>query len=106
MEEVEEGGAREVTLAWAPPGVPSMLATKYLRSIPQEHLSIQVRKSQKILIKQKNKSASSSCQNLISNCFEGSEGAQRRLAALERQFPLHDVEPGQCHQLSRGEIDS
>ena len=33
---------REVTLAWAPPGVPSMLATKYLRSLPQEHLSIQV----------------------------------------------------------------
>ena len=44
VEEVEEGGTREVTLAWAPPGVPSMLATKYLRSIPQEHLSIQVRK--------------------------------------------------------------
>jgi len=76
-EGAEEGGAREVTLAWAPPGVPSMLATKYLRALPQEHLSIQ-----------------------------GSEGAQRRLAALERQFPLHDVEPGQCHQLSRGEIDS
>jgi len=76
-EDLEEGGTREVTLAWAPPGVPSMLATKYLRSLPQEHLSIQ-----------------------------GSEGAQRRLAALERQFPLHDVEPGQCHQLSRGEIDS
>ena len=45
VEEVEEGGSREVTLAWAPPGVPSMLATKYLRSLPQEHLSIQVRKN-------------------------------------------------------------
>ena len=41
-EGAEEGGAREVTLAWAPPGVPSMLATKYLRALPQEHLSIQV----------------------------------------------------------------
>ena len=45
VEEVEEGGTREVTLAWAPPGVPSMLATKYLRSLPQEHLSIQVREN-------------------------------------------------------------
>ena len=36
---------------------------------------------------------------------QGSEGAQRRLAALEKQFPLHDVEPGQCHQLTEGEIE-
>ena len=46
---MDEEGAREVTLAWAPPGVPSMLATKYLRSIPQEHLSIQVRERHNIL---------------------------------------------------------
>jgi len=67
----------EVVLDWAPPGVSSILASKYLRSLPDGHVSIQ-----------------------------GSEGAVRRKKQLEKQFPLHDVEPGQCHQLTQGEIDT
>ena len=31
--------------------------------------------------------------------------AVRRIKQLEKQFPLHDVEPEKCHQLSPGEID-
>jgi len=65
----------EVVLDWAPPGVASSLASKYLKSLPEGHVSIQ-----------------------------GSEGAVRRKKQLEKQFPLHDVEPDHCHQLSRGEI--
>ena len=34
---------REIKLDWVPPGVTSDLASKYMRSLPQEHLSIQVR---------------------------------------------------------------
>ena len=66
----------EVVLDWAPPGVSSSLASKYLRSLPDGHVSIQ-----------------------------GSEGEVRRKKQLEKQFSLHDLEPGQCHQLSREEID-
>ena len=65
----------EVILDWAPPGVGSSLASKFLKSPPEGHLPIQ-----------------------------GSEGAVRRKKQLEKQFPLHDVEPDICHQLSRGEI--
>ena len=65
----------EVVLDWAPPGVGNSLASKYLRSLPEGHVSIQ-----------------------------GSEGAVRRKKQLKKQFPLHDVEPDICHQLSRGEI--
>ena len=36
---------------------------------------------------------------------QGSEAAVRRIKQLEKQFPLHDVEPDMCHQLSQGEID-
>merc|ERR1719186_955643 len=36
----------------------------------------------------------------------GSEGATRRKKALEKQFPLHDVEPSECHDLSKVEINS
>jgi prickle len=67
----------EVVLDWAPPGVATSLARKYLKSLPEGHVSIQ-----------------------------GSEGALRRKKQLEKQFPLHDVEPGICHQLSRGEINT
>ena len=67
----------EVVLDWAPPGVPNSLASKYLRSLPEGHVSLQ-----------------------------GSEGAVRRKKQLEKQFPLHDVEPEQCHQLSQVEMDS
>ena len=69
--------SEEVVLDWAPPGVPTSLASAYLRSLPEGHVSLQ-----------------------------GSEGAVRRKKQLEKQFPLHDVEPGQCHQLSQGEMDS
>ena len=68
---------KEVVLDWAPAGVSSYIASKYLRSLPDGHVSIQ-----------------------------GSEGAVRRKKQLEKQFPLHDVEPGQCHQLSQREIDT
>jgi len=67
----------EIVLDWAPPGVSNSLASKYLRSLPEEYLSIQ-----------------------------GSQGAVRRKMQLEKQFPLHDVEPGKCHQLSEMEMDS
>jgi prickle len=67
----------EVVLDWAPPGVSSSLASKYLRSLPEGHVSIQ-----------------------------GSEGAVRRKKQLEKQFPLHDIEPDHCHQLSQGEMES
>ena len=63
-------------LDWAPPGVPNSLASKYLRSLPEGHVSI-----------------------------HGSLGAVRRMKQLEKQFPLHDVEPDNCHQLTRREID-
>jgi len=77
FEDYDDDGDTEVVLDWAPPGVPSSLASKYLRSLPEGHVSIQ-----------------------------GSEGAVRRKKQLEKQFPLHDVEPGQCHQLSTGEMES
>ena len=68
---------KEVLLDWAPAGLPSYISSAYLRSLPEGHVSLQ-----------------------------GSEGAVRRKKQLEKQFPLHDVEPGQCHQLSQGEMDS
>jgi len=67
----------EVILDWAPPGVANSLARKYLKALPDGHVSIQ-----------------------------GSEGAVRRKKQLEKQFPLHDVEPDICHQLSSGEINT
>ena len=33
------------------------------------------------------------------------EDAVRRIKQLEKQFPLHDVEPEKCHELSPGEVD-
>ena len=71
------GANAEVVLDWAPPGVSNSLASKYLRSLPEGHVSIQ-----------------------------GSDGAVRRKKQLEKQFPLHDVEPDHCHQLSEGEMES
>ena len=72
----EDGDTKEeLLLDWAPPGVTNWIASKYLRSLPEGHLPIQ-----------------------------GSQGAVRRMKQLEKQFPLHDVEPEKCHQLSKGEI--
>ena len=34
----------------------------------------------------------------------GSSGAQSRKQQLERQFPLHDIEPTECHELSPPEV--
>ncbi len=34
----------------------------------------------------------------------GTEAAQNRKQQLERQFPLHDVEPSECHDLSAPEL--
>ena len=34
----------------------------------------------------------------------GSEGAIHRKQQLEKQFPVHDIEPKVCHDLSIGEI--
>jgi len=72
-----EDEKEEVVLDWVPPGVETSLASKYLKALPEGHVSIQ-----------------------------GSEGAVRRRKQLEKQFPLHDVEPDNCHQLSRGEINT
>ena len=77
VEDSRSDAKKEVFLDWAPPGVTSSLASKYLRSLPEGHVSIQ-----------------------------GSEGAVRRKKQLEKQFPLHDVEPDNCHQLSREEIET
>ena len=41
----------------------------------------------------------------VTNSEAVSEAAVRRIKQLEKQFPLHDVEPGKCHQLSPGEVD-
>jgi len=67
----------ELKLDWVPPGVTVDIAAKYLKSLPQEHISIQ-----------------------------GSDGAQRRKKQLEKQFPIHDVEPTNCHALSTTEIQT
>jgi len=72
-----EDKKEEVILDWVPPGLESSLASKYLKALPEGHVSIQ-----------------------------GSQGAVRRKKQLEKQFPLHDVEPDNCHQLSRGEIST
>ena len=66
----------KVTLDWSPPGVSTKLVSKYLKSLGEDFLPIQ-----------------------------GSDAAVRRIKQLEKQFPLHDVEPEKCHQLSPGEID-
>ena len=66
----------EMRLDWAPPGVSRKLVSKYLDSLTEEKIPVQ-----------------------------GSEAAVRRIKQLEKQFPLHDVEPDMCHQLSQGEID-
>ena len=63
-------------LDWAPPGVSQKVVSKYLQSLGEEKIPVQ-----------------------------GSEAAVRRIKQLEKQFPLHDVEPDMCHQLSQGEID-
>ena len=34
----------------------------------------------------------------------GSSGAQSRKQQLEKQFPLHDIEPTECHELSPPEV--
>jgi len=68
---------KEVILDWVPPGLSNTLASKYMRALPQDHLPIQ-----------------------------GSEGAIRRKRQLERQFPLHDVEPESCHELTQVEKDT
>ena len=66
----------EMRLDWAPPGVSRKVVSKYLDSLAEEKIPVQ-----------------------------GSEAAVRRIKQLEKQFPLHDVEPDRCHQLSQGEID-
>lgn len=34
----------------------------------------------------------------------GSGGARFRKLQLERQFPVHDVEPDECHELTDAEV--
>lgn len=34
----------------------------------------------------------------------GTEGAFHRKQQLEKQFPVHDIEPKECHDLSAGEV--
>ena len=41
----------------------------------------------------------------LSKASGNNNDAVRRIKQLEKQFPLHDVEPEKCHQLSPGEID-
>ena len=36
---------------------------------------------------------------------QGHEASVRRIKQLEKQFPLHDVAPDKCHELSPGEVD-
>uniref|UniRef100_A0A0K2TJ45 Testin n=1 Tax=Lepeophtheirus salmonis TaxID=72036 RepID=A0A0K2TJ45_LEPSM len=38
--------------------------------------------------------------------ISGSSGAIQRRQQLQKQFPVHDIEPDKCHNLTAGEIDS
>ena len=68
----------ELRLDWAPAGVTRAVVSTYLDSLAEAEEKIPV---------------------------AGSEAAVRRIKQLEKQFPLHDVEPDMCHQLTQGEID-
>jgi hypothetical protein len=35
----------------------------------------------------------------------GSDGAKQRHRNLEQQFPVHDVDPDQCHELTATELE-
>ena len=63
-------------LDWAPPGLSRRVVSHYLQGLGEEKIPV-----------------------------PGSEAAVRRIKQLEKQFPLHDVEPERCHQLSQGERD-
>ena len=63
----------EVSLDWAPPGLPGYLTGQYLLSLPADHQPVQ-----------------------------GSEGALRRKKQLEKQFPLHDLEQRQASSRTGG----
>ena len=38
--------------------------------------------------------------------FQGSSAAQLRKKQLAKQFPIHDVEPSNCHDLTPGEVET
>ncbi|TRY70369.1 hypothetical protein TCAL_04489 [Tigriopus californicus] len=71
------GKERKVKFDWVPPNISKTLAKKYLDTLPMSALPI-----------------------------AGSEGAQLRKQQLEKQFPVHDIEPNECHDLSPGEIEN
>ncbi|KAF4516962.1 hypothetical protein B566_EDAN005563 [Ephemera danica] len=72
-----DGGKTEIAVNfdWVPPGITPDVAELYMLQIPESQRPI-----------------------------SGSEGAQRRKEQLERQVPLHDVDPSHCHSLSEAEI--
>ena len=37
--------------------------------------------------------------------IKGTQGSQHRKQQLQKQFPVHDIEPKECHDLSPGEIE-
>ncbi|KAK6642103.1 hypothetical protein RUM44_013826 [Polyplax serrata] len=66
--------AQNKSFDWIPPNVPQDLVVDYLKSIPESKVPI-----------------------------SNSEGARYRKQQLEKQLPLHDVDPNACHNLSEKE---
>lgn len=72
-----KGQGKTVRFDWVPPDVSKALARRYMKALPESAVPI-----------------------------AGSSGAQSRKQQLERQFPLHDIEPTECHELSPPEVQS
>jgi len=68
---------KKVKFDWIPQNVSDTLARKYLNQMPESTVPI-----------------------------AGSEGAHFRQQRLEKQFPVHDIEPEKCHDLPPEELKS
>ncbi|CAB3364451.1 Hypothetical predicted protein [Cloeon dipterum] len=64
-----------LSFEWLPPGITPDVAELYMKGIPEALRPI-----------------------------SGSEGAQKRREKLERQVPMHDLDPSKCHSLTEEEV--
>lgn len=64
----------EVELEWAPKGQKDTI-DKYLKTLPAEALPV-----------------------------KGSQAAQERKQLLQKQIPVHDIDPALCHELNEEEV--
>ncbi|XP_059490421.1 testin [Neocloeon triangulifer] len=64
-----------LSFEWLPPGITPDVAERYMQEIPEALRPI-----------------------------SGTEGAQRRREKLERQVPMHDLDPSKCHSLTDEEV--